>query len=59
MGGFLKPTFKNSPIKRNSDISGAVNQIRTGDLLLTMEMLYQLSYDGIYNKLKGNTLTNL
>lgn len=26
---------------------GAVDRNRTGDLLLTMEMLYQLSYNGI------------
>ena len=28
-------------------ISGAVNQIRTGDLFLTKEVLYQLSYNSI------------
>ena len=28
-------------------ILGAVNQIRTGDLFLTKEVLYQLSYNSI------------
>jgi len=28
-------------------VSGADNRARTGDLLLTMEMLYQLSYVGV------------
>ena len=30
-------------------ILGAVNQIRTGDLFLTKEVLYQLSYNSVFD----------
>ena len=37
------PAYRRSYVQ----ILGAVNQIRTGDLFLTKEVLYQLSYNSI------------
>ena len=49
----FKPTAKNletGSTKRFKVLhNGALNQNRTGDLILTMDALCRLSYEGIYN----------
>ena len=43
-----KGTKKSLEPERSKDFSGAATRIRTGDLILTKDALYQLSYSSIY-----------
>jgi hypothetical protein len=38
----------NGPQKRRRKKAGALNRDRTGDLILTMDALYQLSYESVW-----------
>ena len=44
------PIKNQSPEGFPSGLSGAATRIRTGDLILTKDVLYQLSHSSIYHK---------
>ncbi len=57
--GFTADAGKNKPLsgeKIGKGKSGAFNRDRTGDLILTMDALYLLSYEGISMLEKYNTI---
>ena len=50
----MKSYIKNqSPEVITSGVSGAATRIRTGDLILTKDVLYQLSHSSIYGDISS------
>ena len=51
-------TIETAPALLQADLNGAEDGTRTRDLLITNQLLYQLSYFGVYEG-KQRTLTHL